>query len=237
MDVDYMAGVDDMAFFESEDDKWMMGDFDIDLDVDMGRPIDFEADESVTNQDDSGFQDANSNSSGNVDPRKATPSVSGPGASASAQRDGAAPVSGHSNAGNGGLGFSTNGGSNPARGSGGSNPANTTSTGAAKPNGNGGKEVSFQLPPNPRLNGNGNNRGQQFNGPIGTGTGNNGNLGGRMGQSSSTSTVQHSSSTNSRPSAGGFSFPPGVVRVFFYATLERDANETDRSQEPIWNWF
>jgi len=225
MDVDYMAGEDDMTFFESEDEKWMMGDFDIDLDVDLGRPIDFEADESVANQDDSGFLDADS--SGNADTRKGTPSrVSGPAASASAQRNGTVSVSGHNNnkANNSGLGSSTNGNSNSAQRSGGSNPVGSTSTGVNPngdgKNGNGNKEVRFQPLPNVHpggngtSNGNGNNRGQLQNGSNGNGSNGNGG-GGRTNLSNSTSTVQPSGSGNGRPSAGGFSFPPSVVRCAF----------------------
>lgn len=210
-----MAGEDEMAFFESEDEKWMMGDFDIDLDVDLGRPIDFEVDESVANQDDSGFLDANS--SGTVDPRKRT-SVSGPGASGSAQRNGS--VSGNNNVSNrAGFDSSMNGNNNPAHRPGASNLVNSTSTGV-NPNGNGSKEVSFQPLPNVRSsgngtsNGNGNNRGQMPNGPNGNGGGNNGN-GGKTNLSNPTPAVQPSGSGNSRPSAGGFSFPSGVVCVVF----------------------
>ena len=187
MDVDHTAGEDDMSFFESEDDKWMMGDFDIDLDVDLGRPIDFEADESVTNQDDSGFLDAKF--SGNVEPRKGT-------TSASAQRNDGVSVSGHN--------------SNSVQRPGGSDSIALT---GVNPNGNGKKEVSFQPLPNVRSsgnapsNGNGNNRVQRPSGPNGNG--------GRANLPNSTSTVQPSSSGNSRPSAGGFSFPPGTVRVAF----------------------
>ena len=235
MDVDYMAGEDDITFFESEDERWMMGDFDVDLEVDLGRPIDFEADESVTNHDDSGFQEAN-NSSGNMDPRKATSSVSGPGASGSGQRDGAVSVSGH-NAGDGntGLGSSTNRNSNSGQRPGGTTLAKPTSAGVVNPNanrnnGNGKKEVSFQPLPNVRSSGNGNNRGQPLNGPTGPGTGtgnrnaNNGN-GNRTNLSSSTSEVQPSGSGNSRPSAGGFTFPPGPVRTIPLAVDEREVNE------------
>ena len=218
MDVDYMAGEDDMAFFESEDEKWMMGDFDIDLDVDLGRPIDFEADESATNQDDSGFMDANS--SGNPDARKGTPSVPGPVASASAQRNAAA--SNRNNNVNGpGLGSSTNGNNNLAQRSGASKPVDSTSTSVnPKGNGNNGggnKAVSFQPLSNVRpggngtSNGNGNNRGQPPNGPNGNGNGNGGG-GARTSLPNPTSTVQPSGSGNGRPSAGGFSFPPGAVR-------------------------
>ena len=197
-----------MSFFESEDEKWMMGDFDIDLDVDLGRPIDFEADESVTNQDDSGFLDGNS--SGNVDPRKGT---SGLVASASAQRSGTVSVPGNNNnLGNSGLGSSTNGNNNSARRSGGSNLINSTSTGASSNgnnnNDNGNKEVSFQPGPNVRFggNGNGNNRGQPPNGSNGNGNDGRPN-----------STAQPSGSGNGRPSAGGFSFPPGIVRVIVFS--------------------
>jgi len=186
-----------MTFFESDDEKWMTGDFDLDLDVDLGRPIDFEADESVTNQDDSGFQDANS--SGNAGQRKGTPSISGPAASASVQRSGAPPVPGHNNnVNNIRLGCSTNG--NSVRGSGGSHLANSTSTGINPDgnggNGNGNKGVSFQPLPNVRSSVNGN--------------------GGKTNSSNSTSSVQPSGSGDGKPSPGGFSFPPGVVRVYFY---------------------
>ena len=216
-----MAGEDDMAFFESEDERWMMGDFDIDLDVDLGRPIDFEGDGSVANPDDSGFQDANS--SGNV------PSVQG--STTSVQRNGA--VSGHNNnAGNAGLNSSTNGNGNSGQRLGGSNLANPTSTGATNPSrppngfnsngngnhGNGNKGSNLQSLPNMCSGGNGtsigngNNRSQPLNGSNGsTGTGNNEN-GGRMNLSDSTSSVQPSGSGN-RPSAGGFTFPPGVVSL------------------------
>ena len=187
MDVDYMAGEDDMSFFESEDEKWMMGDFDIDLDVDLGRPIDFEADESATNQqDDSGFLDVDT--SGNVGPRKGTPSASVPVTSASGQRNRVGSGSSRDN------NVNTDGNSGSAQRSGGSNPVNSTSVGV-NPNGNGGKEVRFHPLPNVHPSGNGNNRGQPPNGSGGNGS--NGS-GGR---------------TNGRPSAGGFSFPPaGVVR-------------------------
>jgi hypothetical protein len=203
MDVDYMAGEDDISFFESEDERWMMGDFDLDLDVDLGRPIDFEADESITNHDDSGFQDANL-SSGNLDPQKGTLSVS----------DGTAAVPGHTS--NTGLGSPKNGNDNSAQRSGGSNLGNPTSVGVANPSGrgnnaNGKKEVSFQPLPNVRFSGNGNARGQPSNGS--TGNGNNGN-GGRTNSPNSTSSVQPSGSGNIRPSAGGFSFPPSVVRIY-----------------------
>lgn len=172
-DVDYMAGEDDMTFFDSEDEKWMMGDFDIELDVDLGRPIDFGADESAANQqDDSGFLDASS--SGDVDPRKGTPAAPTP---APAQR----------NDNSSSLG--------PAQRSGGSNLVTSTSTGV-DPNGNGNKEVSFQPLPNVRSSGNGISNGN----------------GGKVNPSNSTSTVRPSDSSNGKPSAGGFSFPPGVVR-------------------------
>ena len=185
MDVDYMAGEDDMSFFESEDEKWMMGDFEIDLDIDLGRPIDFEADESATNQqEDSGFLDADA--PGNVDPRKGTPSASG-------QRKGAGsgPGSGHDS------NVNTDGNGGSAQRSAGSNLVNSTSVGA-NPNGNGGKEVRFHPLPNVHSSGNGNNRGQPPHGSNGNGS--NGS-GGR---------------TSGRPSAGGFSFPPGVVRRIFF---------------------
>lgn len=192
MDVDYMAGEDDMTFFESEDDRWMMGDFDIDLDVDLGRPIDFEVD--VTNHDDSGFQDGET-SSGNVDPGKRTPPVSG-------------SVSGlgrNESAGMNGLGSSTNRSGN----SGGSNLVNSASAGIVNQNGNGNndrgkKEVGFQPLPNVRFSGNGNDRGQPFNGSTGNGGG--------ATPSNTTSNAQPPGAGNSRPSAGGFSFPSGVVR-------------------------
>jgi hypothetical protein len=208
MDVDYMAGEDDMSFFESEDEKWMMGEFDLDLDVDLGRPIDFEAEESITNHDDSGFQEAKL-SSGNLDPRKGTLYVSGPGASASGRQDGTVTVPGHIS--NTGLGSSTNGNDNSAQRSGGSNLGNPTSVGVANPNGNGNntngkKEVSFQPLPNVRFSGNGNARGQPSHGSTGNE--------GRTNSPNSTSSVQPSGSGNIRPSAGGFSFPPGVVRIY-----------------------
>jgi hypothetical protein len=200
-----MAGEDDMVFFGSEDEKWMMGDFDMDLDVDLGRPIDFEGDESVINQGDSGFQDAHC--SGTVDPRKGTPSVAGPAASASVQRDGIVSTSVHNG--------------NAAQRLGGSNPADSTSTGVVDSNSNGNKEVNFQPLPNVRPGGNGTSigNGNNRNGSTGTrnGNGSNGN-GGRTNLSNSTSTVQPSGSGNSRPSAGGFSFPPGVVRVIFLSS-------------------
>lgn len=167
-----MAGEDDMTFFESEEEGWMMGDFDIDLDVDLGRPIDLEVDESVRNHYESRFQDANG-SSGNVDPRKGT-SVSGPSASVSAQPDGPVSVSGNNN--------------------------------------DDDKEVRFQPLLNMRLSGSGNDRGQPLNGLIGNGDRKNGN-GGKPTRSSTTPSVQASGSDNSRPSAGGFSFPPGAVRA------------------------
>jgi hypothetical protein len=222
-----MAGEDDMIYFESEDEKWMMGDFDIDLDVDLGRPIDFEGEESAVNQDDSGFQDADS--SGGVDPRKGPPSVPAPGASASAQRNGIVSVSGHNNPaqrlGGSNLANSTSTGVNPSR------PANDINSNGNGNNGNGNKELNF---PNVRSGGNGtsigngNNRGQPPNGSTGTGNGN----GGKVNPSNSTSTVQSSGSGNSRPSAGGFSFPPGVVRVIFLSLsqfLGRKADETNRT--------
>lgn len=188
-----MAGEDDIAFFESEDERWMMGDFDVDLDVDLGRPIDFEADESVTNHDDSGFQDANT-SLGNVDPQKGTPSVSGP----------------SEKVGNTGLGSSTNRDSSL----GGSNLADSTSTGVVNRNGGGNndnenKEAGFQSLRKVRFSGNGNDRGQASTGSTGNGSRNNG----KTIPSNTTSSVQPSGSGNSRPSAGGFSFPPGTVRV------------------------
>ena len=205
MDVDYMAGEDDMTFFESEDERWMMGDFDIDPDVDLGRPIEFEADGSVTNHDDSGFQDANT-SSGNADPRKGTAPVSGPIACSSA-----VSTSGcNGEVGDPGLGSSTNKDSN----SGGPNLVNSTSKGVANQNGNGNnhdkdnKGVGFQPVRNVRFNDNGNDRGQPSNGSTGNGHRNNGN----GGITSMTPGAQPSGSGNSRPSAGGFSFPPGVVR-------------------------
>ena len=215
---------DDMAFFGSEDEKWMMGDFDIDLDVDLGRPINFGADESATNQDDSGFQDTNS--SGNVDPRKGTPSVTGPAASASAPRNDTVSVSGHNNSlANTGLGPSTNGSTTSAQRSGGFDLGNSTSMGV-NPNGNGSgnKEVSFQPLPNVRSGGNGtsigngNNRGQPLNGSNGSGNGNYGS-GGKP--NASNSTVQPSGSGNTRPSAGGFSFPPGTVRAISFPVISR----------------
>ena len=231
-----MAGEDDMTFFASEDEKWMMGDFDIDLDVDLGRPIDFEADESATNQDDSGFMDVNS--SENLDARKGTPSVSGPVASASVQRNATASLSGHNNnsVNGSGLGSSTNGNNNFAQRSGGPNPVDSTSTGVNPRgngnNGSGNKAVSFQPLQNVRpggngtSNGNGNNRGQPPNGLNGNGNGNNGNGGGggRTNPSNSTSTVQPTGSGNGRPSAGGFSFPPGAVRYVFHLSV-RDRND------------
>ena len=217
MDVDYMAGEDDMTFFESEDDKWMMGDFDIDLDVDVGRPINFEADESAANQDDSGFLEANL--SGNVDPRNGTPSVSDPTASAF----------GHNNN-NSGLRSSINGNNSSAQRPGGSNPVNSTSAGV-NPNGNGNKAVRFQPLPHVRSNinngtsgGNGNNRGQLPGGSNGNG--------GRTNSPNSTSTAQPSGSGNSRPSAGGFSFPPGLVRVTFLlrCSFVRELKDHDQNQ-------
>ena len=231
MDVDYMAGEDDMSYFESEDERWMMGDFDIDLDVDLGRPIDFEGEESVANPDDSGFQSA--------DPRKGTPSVPGPTTSASAQLNGT--VSGHNNnINNAGLNSSTSGNGNSGQRFGGSNVANATSTGVAslsRPSngngnhGNGNKESNFQPLPNVRSggngtsNGNGGNRGQPVNSSTGNGNGNNGN-GGRSNLSNSTSNVQPSGSGNNRPSAGGFTFPPGVVSgISFLQFLGRQADE------------
>jgi len=198
-----------MTFFESDDEKWMMGDFDLDLDVDLGRPIDFEADESVTNQDDSGFQDANS--SGNAGPRKGTSSVSGPAASASVQRS-SAP---HNNdVDNTRLDSSANGNHNSVQRSGGSSLVNSNSMGV-NPDGNGNnrngnKEVSFQPLPNVRSSGNGN--------------GNNGN-GGKTNLSSSTSSVQ--------PSAGGFSFPPSIVRVYLAFFLFTQNNNHNQNQSGI----
>lgn len=193
MDVDYMAGEDDMSFFASEDEKWMMGDFEIDLDIDLGRPIDFEADESATNQqDDSGFLDADT--LGNVDPRKGTPSASGPVTSASGPRNRAGSGPGHDN------NVNTNGNSGSAQRSGGPNPVNSASVGV-NPNGNGSKEVRFHPLPNVHPGGNGNNRVQPPNGSNGNGS--NGS-GGRT--------------NGGRPSAGGFSFPPpGVVRHIFFS--------------------
>ena len=240
MDIDYMAG-EDMTFFESEDEKWMMGDFDIDLDVDLGRPIDFEADESAANRDDSGFLDADS--SGNVDTRKGTPS--GPVSSVSAQRNPAVSVSGHNNNNvtNSGLGSSTNGNNNSAQRSGGSNPVRPTSSTGVNPNGNdnngsGNKEVSFQPLPNVRpggngtSNGNGNNRGQPLNGSNGNGNNGNGG-GGRTNLSNSTSAVQPSGSGNGRPSAGGFSFPPGVVRCVFDLSIRDHNHNQNQNQSGI----
>ena len=207
MDVDYMVEEDDATFFESEDERWMMGDFDIDLDVDLGRPIEFEADESVTNHDDSGFQEANI-SSGNGDPRRGIPTGSGPGVSA--QRNGTVSVSGlNENVGTTGLGSSTNRNNNLGR----PNLVNPTSTGATNQNGNGkndngNKEVGLRTV---RFSGDGNDRGQRSNAGLPVGGGN----GGRTTPSNATSSVQPSGSGNGRPSAGGFSFPPGVVRVTF----------------------
>ena len=204
MDVDYMAGEDDMTFFESEDERWMMGDFDIDLDVDLGRPIEFEADESVTNHDDSGFQEANTSG----DPRKGISTISGPGASA--QRNGTVSVSGlNENIGAAGLGSSTNRNDN----SGGSNLVNPTSN----QNGDGNKHSDVGLQPlrTVRFSGNGNDRGQPSNGPLVSGGGN----GGKTTPSNTTSSVQPSGSGNGRPSAGGFSFPPGAVCVKFLPKL------------------
>lgn len=201
-----MGGEDDVTFFESEDETWMMGDFDIDLDVDLGRPIDFEGDESVANQDESGFQ--NADSSGNVDPRKGTPSVSGPTPSASAQRNGAVSVSGHNNnVHNTGLNPPTNGNTNSGQRLGGSNPANPTSTGLVNSNGNGNhgngnKEPNFQPLPNVRSGSNGN--------------------GGRTNLLNSTSNAQPSSN---RPSAGGFTFPPGIVSVILLSSRALEADE------------
>lgn len=202
MDVDYMAGDDDIAFFGSEDERWMMGEFDIDLDVDLGRPIDFEVEESVTNPDDSGFQDVNT-SSGNADPRKGTPSVSG--------------TSRNEDVGHTELGSSTNRNSY----SGGSNIDSSTSTGIVNQSGGGGneKEVGFQPVPTVRFSGgSGTDRGQSSNGSTGSGNKNNGG-GGRTAPSNTTSSVQPSGSGNGRPSAGGFSFPPGVVRVISSSVL------------------
>ena len=190
-DVDYMAGEDDMVFFGSEDEKWMMGDFDMDLDVDLGRPIDFEGDESVINQDDSGFQDAHC--SGTVDPRKGTPSVADPAASASVQRDGTVSTSVHNG--------------NTVQRLGGPNPADSASAGVVDSNVVNPRPLSNMHP-----GGNGTS--------IGNRNGSNGN-GGRTNLSNSTSTVQPSGSGNGRPSAGGFSFPPGVVRVFFHPSGAR----------------
>jgi len=90
---------------------------------------------------------------------------------------------------------------------GGSNIVNSTSTGVVNPKGNsngGGdsRDVGFQPLPGVRFGGN--DRGQPFNGTTGNGNGNNGD-GGRT-------TLQPSGSGNSRPSAGGFSFPPSVNR-------------------------
>lgn len=226
MDVDSMIGDDDMAYFESEDDRWMLGDFEIDLDVDLGRPINFEGEESVANQDDSGFQDANCLT--NVDPRKGDPPVLGP--VAPAQRSAAVSVPADNN--NAGLGPSANGDSNPAQRSGGSNPANPTSKGVTNPNrpandtnqngnGNHGNSNSFQPLPNVRSGGNGTtfengiNRGHLVNGSTGTGNGN-GN-GGRTNLSNSTSSAQTTGSGNNRPSAGGFTFAPGIVRVVLFS--------------------
>ena len=190
-----MAGEDDMSFFESEDEKWMMGDFEIDLDIDLGRPIDFEADESATNQhEDSGFLDADA--PGNVDPRKETPSASGPVTSASDQRKRAGSGSGH------GGNVNTNGNSGSAQRSGGPNLVNSTPAGA-NPNGNGSKEVRFHPLPNVHSSGNGSNRGQPPHGSNGNGSS---GSGGR---------------TSGRPSAGGFSFPPGVVRHIFFLVRYR----------------
>jgi hypothetical protein len=201
MDVDYMAGEDDVTFFESEDERWMTGEFDIDLDVDLGRPIDFEADESVTNHDVSGFQEANT-CPGSVDPRKRISTVPGPGASASVQRNGTVSISIsglNEDISTSGLGSSTNRNS--------SNSGGATDLKGNGNNQNDNKEVGFQPVPNVRLSGNGNDRGQQFKGSAGGGNG------GRTTPSNTTSSVQPSGSGNGRPSAGGFSFPPGVVRV------------------------
>jgi len=225
-DVDYMAGEDDLAFFGYEDEKWMMGDFEIDLDVDMGRPIDFEGEGLTADQDDSGFQDGNS--SGNADPQKGTPSVPGTTVSTYAQRTVAGSVPVRNNSTNTtGLGSSTNGDSNSAQRSGGFNLTDPTSKGVANPSrpandlngnhGNGNKELSHQPLPNVRSGGNntsignGNNRGQLLNGSTGNGNGGRTNPPG---------------SGNNRPSAGGFTFAPGVVRaIFLCRRYAHDANE------------
>ena len=225
MEVDYMAGEDDLAFFGSEDEKWLMGDFD--LDVDMGRPINFDGEEPAADQDDSGFQDAKS--SGNADPRKATPSVPGSIVSTPAQRAVAVSVPGrNNNTNNAGLGSSTSGDSSSAQRSGGFDLVDPPSKGAVNPSrptnqngdhGNGSKGVNPQPLPNVRSGGNGtsigngNNRGQPVNGSTGNGNG------GRTNLSNSTSTVQPSGSGNNRPSAGGFTFSPGVVRTVFPCSL------------------
>ena len=217
-----MAGEDDFAFFGSEDEKWMMGDFD--LDVDLGRPIDFEGEGLATDQDDSGFQDAKS--SGNAELLKGTSSGPGPNVSAPAQRTVTFSVPGrNNNTDNTNLGSSVNGDNNSAQRSGGFNLADPASKGVVNlsrpandpdPNGNhGNKELNPQSLPNVRSGGNGtsigngNNRGQPLNGSTGNGNG------GRTNLSSSTSNVQPSSSGNNRPSAGGFAFTPGIVRVYF----------------------
>jgi len=215
-----MVGEDEFAFFGSEDEKWMMGDFD--LDVDLGRPIDFEEGLAV-NQDDSGFQDAKS--SGNADPRKENQTVPGSNVSAPAQRTVTFSVPGrNNNTDTTGLGSSTNGDNNSAQRSGGFSLIDPASKGVVNPSrpandlssngnhGNGNKELNPQPLPNVRSGGNGtsigngNNRGQPLNGSTGNG---------RTNPSNSTSTIQPSGSGNNRPSAGGFTFSPGVVRVVF----------------------
>ena len=222
MDVDYMAGEDDFGF-GFEDEKWMMGEFD--LDVDLGRPIDFEGEGLATDQDDSGFQDAKS--SGNADPRKETPSGPGLDVSAPAQRTVTFSVPGRNNdVGNTGLGASVNGDNSSAQRSGGFNLADPTSKGVVNPsrpandlnpNGNhnnGNKELNLRSSGgNGTSIGNGNNRGQPLNGSIGHGNG------GRTNLSNPISNVQPSGSGNNRPSAGGFTFPPSIVRVISLSSL------------------
>jgi len=228
-----MAGEDDFAFFGSEDEKWMMGDFD--LDVDLGRPIDFEGEGLTTDQDDSGFQDAKS--SGNADPQKGASSVPGPNVSASAQRTVTFSVPGrNNNADNSSLGSSVNGDNNSAQRSGGFNLADPASKGVVNPSrpanelNQNGNHVNKETNQRPLANvrsggngtsiGNGNNRGQPLNGSTGSGNG------GRTNLPNSTSNVQPSGSGNNRPSAGGFTFPPGVVRVIFLSSLyAHKANE------------
>ena len=225
-----MAGEDDFGF-GSEDEKWMMGEFD--LDVDLGRPINFEEGLTV-DQDDSGFQDAKL--SGNADSRKGASSVPGPNVPVPAQRTVTFSVPGRDNdTDNTALGSSTNGDNNSAQRSGGFNLVDPASKGVANtnrpandlnPNGNDGssnKELNPQPIPNMRSSGNGNsigngnNRGQPLNGSTGNG---------RTNPSNSTSTVQSSGSGNNRPSAGGFTFSPGVVRVIFLSSLyAHKANE------------
>ena len=229
-----MAGEDDFAFFGSEDERWMMGDFD--LDVDLGRPIDFE-EGLAANQDDSGFQDAKS--SGNADPQKGTSSVPGPNVSAPAQRTVTFSVPGRNdNTENTNVGSSANGDNSSAQRSGGFNLGDPASKGVGNPNrpandlnpnnnhGNGNKELIPQPLPNVRNGtsiGNGNNRGQPLNGTTGNGNG------GRTNLSNPTANVQSSGSGNNRPSAGGFGFPPGVVRVIFLTSLSDLRGLTNRS--------